>query len=67
MPLGLFRGTRTYRSRPVGDATEFAMDEVYTGPLAGWSPARSPTCKPSFEEFAECLKATAESAAAVAR
>ena len=34
MPLGLFVGTRTFTLTPHGDTTDFAMDEVYSGPLA---------------------------------
>ena len=33
MPLGLFRGVRTYRLPPEGSSTSFTMREVYTGPL----------------------------------
>jgi len=67
MPLGLFRGTRTYSLRAVGDTTEFAMDEVYTGPMASMVTRSIPDLQPSFDEFAACLKTTAESAAGAAR
>ena len=67
MPLGLFRGTRTYALTAVGDTTEFAMDEVYTGPMASMVTRSIPDLQPSFDEFAACLKATAESAAGGAR
>ena len=67
MPLGLFRGTRTYSLRAVGDTTEFAMDEVYTGPMASMVMRSIPDLQPSFDEFAACLKTTAESAAGAAR
>jgi hypothetical protein len=67
MPLGLFRGTRTYALRAVGDTTDFAMDEVYTGPMAGMVTRSIPDLQPSFDEFAECLKARAEATARSAR
>ena len=37
MPLGLFRGVRTYSLAPAAgdEGTDFAMTEAYTGPLAG--------------------------------
>ena len=34
MPLGLFRGTRTYTLTAVGERTTFAVEEVHSGPLA---------------------------------
>jgi hypothetical protein len=47
----------------VGDTTEFAMDEVYTGPMAGMVTRSIPDLQPSFDEFAQCLKARAETTA----
>jgi len=43
------------------------MDEVYTGPMAPMVTRSIPDLQPSFDEFAACLKATAESAAGGAR
>jgi hypothetical protein len=62
MPLGLFRGTRTYALTPTaGDAgTDFGMTEVYTGALAGLIGRSIPDLGPSFEAFADALKAVAE-------
>ncbi len=62
MPLGLFRGTRTYSLVPVdgGAGTGFAMAEAYTGPLAGLVGRSIPDLGPSFEAFADGLKAEAE-------
>ncbi len=62
MPLGLFRGTRTYTLAPAdaGTATDFAMTETYEGPLAGLIGRSIPDLGPSFEEFADGLKAAAE-------
>jgi len=62
MPLGLFRGTRTYTLAPAdgGTATDFAMTETYSGPLAGLIGGSIPDLGPSFEAFADALKAAAE-------
>ena len=62
MPPGLFRGTRTYTLAPAADdaGTDFAMTEVYTGALAGLIGRSIPDLGPSFEAFADGLKAAAE-------
>jgi hypothetical protein len=62
MPLGLFRGVRTYSLAPAvgGVGTDFAMTEVYTGALAGLIGRSIPDLGPSFEAFADALKAAAE-------
>ena len=61
MPLGLFKGVRTFTLTPRGtDATEFAMEEVYSGllrPLIGRS---VPDMTESFEQYATGLKQRAE-------
>lgn len=61
MPLGLFTGTRTYALTAVEGGTDFAMEEVYTGPMAGLITKSIPDLQPSFDEFAACLKNRAES------
>lgn len=62
MPLGLFRGVRTYSlTHAAGEeGTDFAMTEAYTGPLAGLIGRSIPDLGPSFEAFADALKAAAE-------
>lgn len=62
MPLGLFSGTRTYRLAAAADgsATDFSMTETYTGPLAGVIGGSIPDLGPSFEAFADGLKAAVE-------
>jgi hypothetical protein len=62
MPLGLFRGIRTYSlaTAPNDTGTDFAMTEAYTGPLAGLIGRSIPDLSPSFEAFADGLKAVAE-------
>ncbi len=64
MPLGLFKGERTYVLTPDGDgSTRFTMREEYTGPLLPLIWKSIPDLGPSFEQFASGLKAGAEKAA----
>lgn len=57
MPLGLFRGVRTYSLVPDGDgATVFRVREEYTGPLPGLVWRTMPDLGPSFTRFAEGLR-----------
>jgi hypothetical protein len=60
MPLGLFKGERTYQLRVVAAGVEFAMREDYTGLLAPMITGSIPDLQPAFDEFAACLKARAE-------
>lgn len=61
MPLGLFKGERTFRLTPQGDgATDFFMEEVYTGLMAPMITKSIPDMTDSFEQFADGLKAAAE-------
>ncbi|MGZ5353544.1 MAG: SRPBCC family protein [Actinomycetota bacterium] len=61
MPLGLFRGIRTFTLTPSGDgSTRFSMREEYSGPLAGLIGRSIPDLGPSFRTFASGLKARAE-------
>jgi hypothetical protein len=61
MPLGLFKGERTFTLTPVADGILFAMREVYTGPLAPLIGRSIPDLQPAFDEFAAALKQRAES------
>ncbi|HSS62719.1 MAG TPA: SRPBCC domain-containing protein [Candidatus Limnocylindrales bacterium] len=61
MPLGLFRGVRTYTLQPNGSGTDFHMREEYTGPLLGMIWKSIPDLDPSFQQFARGLKARSES------
>jgi hypothetical protein len=61
MPLGLFKGERTFRTAPEGGATRFTMREEYTGPLARLMFRSIPDLQPSFDKFAAGLKQRAES------
>ena len=60
MPLGLFKGVRTYEVREAGDGSEFSMVEEYLGPLAGLITKMIPDLTESFDLFADSLKRTAE-------
>ena len=62
MPLGLFKGVRTYSLTPQDDGSvRFHMREEYTGPLSGMITKSIPDLQPSFDKFANGLKQKAES------
>jgi uncharacterized protein YndB with AHSA1/START domain len=63
MPLGLFRGTRTYTLTPDDAGTVFRMREEYTGPMVGLIWKSMPDLQPSFDRFATGLKQRIESGA----
>jgi hypothetical protein len=61
MPLGLFKGVRTFTLSPQADGlTRFVMREEYTGPLLPLIWRSIPVLGPSFERFAAALKSRAE-------
>jgi hypothetical protein len=61
MPLGLFRGVRTYRLSPDGAGrTRFEMREEFSGPLLPLIWRSMPDMNPSFRQFAEGLKRRVE-------
>ena len=60
MPLGLFKGVRTFSLIPDGTTTRFTMREEYSGPLLGLIWRSMPDLGPSFEQFARGLKQRAE-------
>lgn len=60
MPLGLFRGVRTYLCQPVLGGVQFSMREEFSGLLAPLITRAIPDLQPSFEEFATALKRRAE-------
>jgi hypothetical protein len=63
MPLGLFRGVRTFTLTPEDGGTRFRMREEYTGPLLPVIWRSMPDLGPSFEQFARGLKARTEATA----
>lgn len=61
MPLGLFKGVRTYALTPNGDGSlEFSMEEVFSGLLSPLIERTIPDMQPYFEQFAAGLKQAAE-------
>ena len=61
MPLGLFKGVRTYTLTPQGNGTtKFLMREEYTGPKLPMIWRSIPDHGPSFTQFANGLKQRAE-------
>lgn len=60
MPLGLFKGVRTYMLTGEGSGTALKMREEYTGPLLGMMWRSMPDLGPSFKTFANGLKARVE-------
>ena len=61
MPLGLFKGVRTFTLTPQSDsATEFTLREVFTGLLLPIFGRSIPDLTPTFEEFVAALKTRAE-------
>lgn len=57
MPLGLFKGERTFQVTSDG---EFAMREVFSGLLAPLIGRSIPDLQPAFDQFARDLKGRAE-------
>jgi hypothetical protein len=62
MPLGLFRGVRTFTLTPPGadGATEFRMREEFTGVMLPLIWGSMPDFTQAFVQFAEALKQRAE-------
>jgi hypothetical protein len=64
MPLGLFKGERTFTSTPAADGgVQFTVREVFSGPMLALIGMSIPDMTQPFEQFAAGLKARAESAA----
>ena len=62
MPLGLFKGVRTYSLSAKGTGTELTMREVYSGAMLAQIWKSMPDLAPSFARFTKGLKARVESA-----
>jgi hypothetical protein len=61
VPLGLFRGVRSYTLTPEGEGrTRFVMREEFTGPLLPLIWRTMPDMSGSFRQFASGLKQRAE-------
>lgn len=63
MPLGLFKGVRTFTLTPENETvTRFDMREEFTGPLLSMIWKSMPDLTASFEQFAKGLKDRSERA-----
>lgn len=62
MPLGLFKGERTYTLTPKAGGVEFSMREAFTGLMAPLITKSIPDMQPAFDEFAAALKRRCEQA-----
>ena len=60
MPMGLFKGKRTYTLTSKDGGVEFAMREEFSGWMAPLITKSIPDLQPSFDEFAAALKRRAE-------
>jgi hypothetical protein len=60
MPLGLFKGVRTFRLTPEDGGTRVHVREEYTGPMLPIIWRTIPDMQPSFDQFTAGLKARAE-------
>ena len=63
MPFGLFKGMRRFTLAPAPGGVTFQMQETYSGPLSGLITKSIPDLGPSFEKFANGLKAASEGTA----
>ena len=61
MPLGLFKGWRTFNLAPEGEGTRFRMHEKFSGLLLPIIGRTIPDLQPTFDKFTNGLKAKAES------
>lgn len=60
LPLGLYRGVRTFTLEPRDGGTEFTMEEVMSGPLSPLMNRVVPDMSDSFVLFGDGLRAAAE-------
>jgi uncharacterized protein YndB with AHSA1/START domain len=63
MPLGLFRGVRTYTLTPADGGTLFRLREEYTGPMLPLIWRSMPDLQPSFDRFAAGIRQRVEAGA----
>lgn len=64
LPLGLFRGVRTFTLTPRDGGTDFTMEEVMSGPLSPLMNRVVPDMTESFVLFGDGLRDAAEERAA---
>lgn len=64
LPLGLFKGVRSFTLTPKGnDTVDFTVREEFTGPLLAVMGRSLPDMTKPFQEFVDGLKARAEAQA----
>lgn len=63
MPLGLFRGIRTFAVSSADEGCRVEMDEVFSGLFSGPITKSMPDLTPLFERFVEAAKQAAEATA----
>lgn len=62
MPLGLFKGVRTFTLAPSGDSVQLTTREEFTGTMLPLIWKSMPDLQPSFDQFVQGVKDAAESA-----
>lgn len=60
MPLGLFKGVRSFTLTPEGEAQHFELREVFSGPMLFMIGPSLPDLTRAFQDFCAGLKARAE-------
>lgn len=60
MPLGLFKGVRTFTLEPSAGGTEFTMHERFSGPMLALIGKSIPDMTEAFDAFARGLKQRSE-------
>lgn len=60
MPLGLFRGVRSFTLVPEGNGTKFALREVFSGPMLALIGRSLPDMTAAFQGFVRGLKERSE-------
>lgn len=60
MPFGLFTGTRRFTLSEAAAGTQFNVEEVFTGVMAGLITRSMPDLQPSFDQFADALRTIAQ-------
>lgn len=63
LPLGMFRGVRTFELVPKDGGTEFRLNEVFSGWMSPLITRGIPDLNPVFAAFAAALKQRAEARA----
>ncbi len=60
MPMGLFKGVRTFEVAASDGGSKLEVREQFTGPLVGAMSKRMPDLQPSLEKFADGIKTHCE-------